>query len=113
MAGTFAILSAIDFAHADGTIRDCKPMPDIIRFGQPNYPTDLEIHDRPSPVSVLVEFVLSTDGSVSGAKAIESDAGYYRAEFEKSAVQALTGSRFKPSPRSCRGRIKVVFKIVE
>src|SRR6187551_737469 len=79
------------------SIPSCKAPPVAEKLPQPTYPPDVESRGLPNPVTVLVEFTLGQDGSVSDVKAIETDAGGYAAAFEAEALRAVMATRFKAS----------------
>lgn len=109
-----ALIAQVAFgaAHCSDALPSCKALPGIVKLAQPDYPPDVETRGLPNPVTVLVEFTLHRDGSVSDPSVIESDAGTYATQFAARALQAIRETRFKPAAIDCRGRMRVVFKIV-
>jgi hypothetical protein len=90
----------------------CKALPEVTKLGEAESPHAVEPRGLPNPVTVLVEFTLRHDGSVSNPIAIEDDAGRYAPEFRAQALQTVLRTRFKSGALECRGRMKVAFKIV-
>ena len=99
--------------HATDAIAGCVPLPKILKFEQPLYPPDVEPRGLPSPVSVVVEFIVTPQGRASHVLTVESDAGTYAREFSEQAAQAMATILFDRIQRSCRGRMKIVFKIAD
>jgi TonB family protein len=98
-------------AQAADSIADCLPMPVVLLSSSPSYPTDVEPRGRPTPVTVVVELTVSAQGDPSDAVVVENDAGTHAKQFGMEALNAVATWRFKPIPSSCRGRVRVVFKV--
>jgi hypothetical protein len=109
------LLASGSIASAQGTdsIPDCSPLPKILRFTQPLYPPNVEPRGLPNPVSMVVEFTVTPEGRATQVLAVESDAGAYAREFREQAVQAMATVRFHRIPMSCRGRMKIAFKLAD
>jgi hypothetical protein len=111
-SAVLAALIACGNAHGADAIPRCQTLPAVSKMSEPDFPEDVEPRGLPNPVTVLVEFTLHQDGSVSDPVAIEVDAGSYVPQFKGRAVQAILRTRFKPGALECRGRMKVAFKLV-
>jgi TonB family protein len=62
-------------------------------------------------VSVVVEFTVPPEGRAAQVIVVESDADGYAREFSEQAVQAMATVRFHEIQMSCRGRMKIAFRI--
>jgi outer membrane biosynthesis protein TonB len=107
-----ATLIACGSAHGTDAVPSCKALPEVAKLSEPEFPSSVESRGLPNPVTVLVEFTLHHDGSVSNPIAIEDDAGSYATKFRAQALQAVLSTRFKAGTPECRGRLKVAFKVV-
>jgi hypothetical protein len=111
-SAVLATLIACGIAHGADAIPSCKALPKVTKLSEPEFPASVEPRGLPNPVTVLVEFTLRLDGSVSNPIAIADDAGSYAAEFRAQALQTVLRTRFKSGALECRGRLKVAFKLV-
>ena len=107
-----ATLIACGSACAADAIPVCRALPEVTKWGEAKSPHAVEPRGLPNPVTVLVEFTLRFDGSVSNPVAIEDDAGSYAADFRAQALQTVLRTRFKSGALECRGRLRVAFKVV-
>ena len=99
--------------HAEGGIARCNKLPATVRLPEPPFHEDFESRGTPWPITVLVEFTLRPDGTTVDARATESHAGSYGPVFEKLAVEVVLSAQFQRISQTCRGRIKIMWKLVD
>jgi hypothetical protein len=100
-------------AYGKDAVAECAPLPRILRFDQPAFPPDVELRGLPNPVSLMVEFIVTAEGRATDLLVVESDAGSYAREFSERAVRAAATMQFEGIRTPCRGRMKIVFKVVD
>jgi hypothetical protein len=107
-----ATLIACGSAHGTDAVPSCRALPEVAKVSEPELPPSVESRGLPNPVTILVEFTLHHDGSVSNPIVIEDDAGSYATKFRAQALQSVLRTRFRSGTPKCRGRLKVSFKVV-
>jgi hypothetical protein len=100
-------------AYGLDAITECAPLPKVLRFDQPIYPPNVESRGLPSPVTLIVEFTITAEGRATDPLVVESDAGAYAREFSEQAARAMATLLFAGILEPCRGRMKIVFKVVD
>ena len=102
-------VAGVDGEIFDQSQLDQQPVP--VTQARPRYPTALR--QAGSQGQAVVEFVVAADGTVTGAKAVNST----DPEFAEAAVAAVQQWQFKPGqlagqPVGTRLQVPIVFSIV-
>ena len=93
-----------------GTIPACIPMPSLLHAEQPKYPA------RESRVAVEgaveLKFTVEPDGSVTDPIVVGNEPADTAEWFSASALEAMRRFKYAAVKSPCRGRTKIVFRIV-